>query len=177
MFDADVQTSVEKYVRISIPGAGDAITGQLIRIEARIGLRLDRITLRSGHAADASLSPGRPLPDAALPCWVSEVFATVHGLKPGARPNAMINGKLRTLVVVGVALAPEFIFAGLFGIPGQHGFGVFRVLRVLQPSEATVAMGTPNMELRDLGRLEVVAQLPSADAMQTPPGAPVRIEQ
>ena len=52
-----------------------------------------------------------------------------------------------------------------------------KVLRVMQPSEATVAMGTPVMELGDLGRLEVVAQLLSADAMQTPPGTPVRIEQ
>ncbi len=52
-----------------------------------------------------------------------------------------------------------------------------KVLRVLQPSEATVAMGTPVMELGDLGRLEVVAQLLSADAMQTPPGTLVRIEQ
>ena len=52
-----------------------------------------------------------------------------------------------------------------------------KVLRVLQPSEATVAMGTPVMELGDLGRLEVVAQLLSADAMQTSPGTPVLIEQ
>ena len=52
-----------------------------------------------------------------------------------------------------------------------------RVLRVLQPREATVAMGTPVMELGDLGRLDVVALLLSADAMQTPPGTPVRIEQ
>ena len=52
-----------------------------------------------------------------------------------------------------------------------------QVLRVLQPSEATVALGTPVMELGDLSRLEVVAQLLSADAMQTPPGTPVRIEQ
>ena len=52
-----------------------------------------------------------------------------------------------------------------------------KVLRVLQPSEATVAMGTPIMELGDLGRMEVVAQLLSSDAMLTPPGTPVRIDQ
>ena len=52
-----------------------------------------------------------------------------------------------------------------------------QVLRVLQPSEGTVALGTPIVELGDLGRLEVVAQLLSADSMRTPPGTPVRIEQ
>ena len=122
---ADVQITVEEFVRITIPGngAGDAITGQLIGIDARTGLRLNRITLRSGHAAEASMSPGRALPDGSLPCWVSEAFATVHGLKPGARLSALINGKQRTLVMAGVALSPEFIFAGLEAMHRGKCFG------------------------------------------------------
>ena len=176
---ADVQTTVEEFVRISIPGdgAGDAITGQLIGIDARTGLRLNRITLRSGHAADASLSPGRPLPDGALPCWVSEVFASVHGLKPGARLNALINGKQRTLVVAGVALSPEFIFAGLFGMPDQHGFGVFWVdaealaaafdmtgafnrvaLRLAPQADATAVMATVATALQRYGGREAIGR-------------------
>ena len=126
---ADVQTTVEELVRISIAGSttSDAISGQLIGIDARVGMRLNRITLRSGHSQQASLSPPRPLPDGAIPCWVSEAFVKAHGLKPGARLNALINGKQRTLVMAGVALSPEFIFAGLFGAPDQRGLGVFWV--------------------------------------------------
>lgn len=52
-----------------------------------------------------------------------------------------------------------------------------RVLRVLQPSEGTVALGTPLLELGDLGRLEVVAQLLTSDALQARPGTPARIER
>ncbi len=48
-----------------------------------------------------------------------------HGLKPGARLSALMNGKRRTLVVEGIALSPEYIFAGLWGMPDQRGFGVF----------------------------------------------------
>jgi HlyD family secretion protein len=52
-----------------------------------------------------------------------------------------------------------------------------QVLRVLQPSEGNVALGTPLLELGDLGRLEVVAQLLTGDALQAQAGTPVRIER
>jgi HlyD family secretion protein len=52
-----------------------------------------------------------------------------------------------------------------------------RVLRLLQPSEATVALGTPLLELGDTAGLEIVAELLTADALQAVPGTPVRIER
>jgi len=52
-----------------------------------------------------------------------------------------------------------------------------RVLRVVQPSEGTVALGAPLLEIGDTARLEVVAELLTTDALQTRPGAPVRIER
>ena len=52
-----------------------------------------------------------------------------------------------------------------------------RVLKVVQPSEATVALGAPLLELGDTRRLEVVAELLTTDALRTPPGARVSIER
>jgi HlyD family secretion protein len=52
-----------------------------------------------------------------------------------------------------------------------------RVLRVAQPSAGTVALGAPLIELGDLAQLEIVAELLTGDALQTPPGTPVRIER
>ena len=52
-----------------------------------------------------------------------------------------------------------------------------QVLRVLQPSEATVPAGSALLELGDLARLEIVAPLLTTDALQTRPGTPVRIER
>jgi HlyD family secretion protein len=52
-----------------------------------------------------------------------------------------------------------------------------RVLRVLQPSETTVALGTPLLELGDTARLEVVAELLTTDALAAHPGSRVRIER
>ena len=124
---ADVQTTTEALVRVEIEGLSDPIVGQLIGIDRRRPPRMNLITLRSGRPEDASMSPGRTGTDGALPAWVSESFAIAHGLKPGARLSALINGKRRTLVMAGVALSPEYIFAGLWGMPDQRGFGVFWV--------------------------------------------------
>ena len=52
-----------------------------------------------------------------------------------------------------------------------------RVLRVLQPSETPVALGTPLIEIGDVARLEVVAELLTSDALAAVPGSAVRIER
>jgi putative ABC transport system permease protein len=122
---ADVQTTTEMAVRIEIEGLAEPIIGQLIGLDRHRPQRMNLLTLRSGHAEDPSQSPGQGGSDGTLPVWVSEAFAVAHGLKPGARLSALINGKQRTLVMAGVALSPEYIFAGLWGMPDQRGFGVF----------------------------------------------------
>ncbi len=51
-----------------------------------------------------------------------------------------------------------------------------RVLRVLQESEAVVAIGTPLLEVADPDDLEIVVDVLSTDAIRIVPGAPVRID-
>lgn len=52
-----------------------------------------------------------------------------------------------------------------------------RVLRVLQPSAGTVALGTPLLEIGDTGAIEIVAEVLTGDALRAKPGTPVRIER
>jgi HlyD family secretion protein len=52
-----------------------------------------------------------------------------------------------------------------------------RVLRVLQQSEGTVALGAPLAEVGNLDTLEVVAELLTTDALRAQAGTPVRIER
>ena len=121
---ADVQTTIEQIVRIELPGVADPVIGQLIGVDPQAPMRMNRVTLRNGRALDATR-----LTDQAIPALVSAAFADARGLVPGARISALINGKRRTLEIAGIALSPEFIFAGLQGMPDLRGFGVFWVPR------------------------------------------------
>jgi HlyD family secretion protein len=51
------------------------------------------------------------------------------------------------------------------------------VLKVAQPSEATLPAGAPLLDIGDLSRMEVVADLLTTDAVQAQPGRPAVIER
>lgn len=121
---ADVQDTLEQVVRLEIEGVDDPMLGQLIGLDRRRPLRMNRLTLRDGQGLPEVSSS-----DGALPALVSPGFAQARGLKPGSRLHALVNGKRRELVVQGVALSPEYVFAGLAGMPDPRGFGVFWVDR------------------------------------------------
>ena len=123
---ADVQTTLEEIVRVEIAGLSDPIIGQLIGIDRREPPRMNRVSVSRGRALDGT---GTMRSDGNLDVLVSEGFAQAHRLAPGARLAALVNGKRRTLVVAGIALSPEFIFAGLWGMPDTRGFGVFWIDR------------------------------------------------
>lgn len=52
-----------------------------------------------------------------------------------------------------------------------------RVLRVVQTSEASVPLGAALIELGDVSRMEIVAELLTTDALKARPGSAVRIER
>jgi putative ABC transport system permease protein len=86
---------------------------------------MNQVILRSGRALSADGVHSNGDIDALL----SEGFAFMRGIQPGDRLSALVNGRQRMLRIVGIALSPEYIFAGLGGAPDQRGFGVFWVDR------------------------------------------------
>jgi putative ABC transport system permease protein len=121
---AEVQTTVEQYARVTVPGISDPVIGQLVGLDWRDPPRLNRVLVRRGRALDHGTGLR---PDGSLEALVSEAFFEAHHLALGARLDALIEGHQRHLVVVGTALSPEFVFAGLWGTPDARGFGVFWV--------------------------------------------------
>jgi len=126
---ADVQTTVEQVVRVELPGVADPIIGQLIGIDQRRPHRMNLVQLTAGRLLSAASARGERSGDSDIEALVSEAFAQARQLRPGDRLHALINGKQRSLRIVGIALSPEFIFAGLWGMPDARGFGVFWVDR------------------------------------------------
>lgn len=116
----EVQTTVETVARVTLKNSPDPVVGQLIGLDSRQPQRLNLVTLRAGRLPSSGAYAGGE-----LEALVSEGFAAAHGLRPGAQVIALINGKRRVLRITGVALSPEYIFAGLWGMPDLRAFGVF----------------------------------------------------
>ena len=119
---AFVETSLSQIVPISIPQVADPIIGRLIGLDVRAPQRLNKVQLRSGRMIEAH-------PSGAMEALVSEGFAVARQLKPGDTLEALVNGRQESLFIVGIALSPEYIFAGMGGSPDHRGFGVFWVDR------------------------------------------------
>lgn len=116
---AQLQDGVAHGVQIFIPGVQDPIHGRMTAIEPRAPQHLNQVTLREGHWPADTVASGR------LEVLVSAAFAQARQLRLGDTLQALMNGKLQELVVAGIALSPEFIFAGMGGSPDVHGFGIF----------------------------------------------------
>ncbi len=119
---AHVETSHAQLVPISLAHVADPIVGLLLGTDPSVPQRLNTVSLRSGRMIGERRN-------GEMEALVSEGFAAARGLVPGDRVSALINGKRQDLLIVGLALSPEYVFAGLGGSPDRSGFGVFWVDR------------------------------------------------
>jgi putative ABC transport system permease protein len=117
---AHVETSQAQLVPVSIANVVDPIVGLLLGMDPHSPQRLNKVSLRTGRMIGERRI-------GAMEALVSEGFAVARKLEPGDRVSALINGKRQELLIVGLALSPEYVFAGLGGSPDRSGFGVFWV--------------------------------------------------
>ncbi len=111
------ETRISKLATLDIAGFEEPVIGQLVSIPEHGESVLNRLALLAGR---------RVQPDHPDEVVLSEPFAEAHGLTPGSRLHAIINGKRRALHVVGIALSPEYVYAIGPGalMPDNQRFGV-----------------------------------------------------
>ncbi len=114
---ARVETRVVRDVTLDVPGLSEPAVGRLISIPEAERPKLNDLYLRRGRY----IEPGHS--DEVL---ASEGFADAHGFQPGDRITAVINGRLKELKIVGVALSPEYIYQIRPGdiFPDDQRFGI-----------------------------------------------------
>ena len=112
-----VETRIARFTLLDIAGFEEPVVGRIVSIPERGEPLLNRLFLVRGRL----VAPDRP--DEVV---LSESFAEVHGLGPGSQLRALINGKQRTLTVVGTALSAEYVYAMAPGslMPDEKRFGV-----------------------------------------------------
>ncbi|MGC1273353.1 MAG: FtsX-like permease family protein [Planctomycetaceae bacterium] len=113
-----IETRVVEHATLDVPGFAEPAIGRLISIREHRTPGLNDLYLRSGRY----IEPGR---DGEV--LVSEGFALAHELEPGDSLRAVINGRLRRLRIVGIALSPEYIYQIREGeiLPDDRRFGIF----------------------------------------------------
>jgi putative ABC transport system permease protein len=112
-----VTTRVVRTAVLDVPGFDEPAIGQLVSVPEDREPALNRLALLQGR------TPRLGAPDEAV---LSDPFAQAHGLGPGDRLHAVINGRWRELIVVGVALSPEYVYTIGPGalMPDDRRFGV-----------------------------------------------------
>lgn len=162
---ADVQTRIVSEVTLDVPGLAEPAVGRLVSIPDDGEPALNRLYLREGRA---------PEPDRQGEVLVSDAFFDAHELQLGASIDAILNGRLQPLTVVGVALSPEFVLQIQPGemLPDEQRFAVFWMPR--RQLEAAFDMDGAFNDLtvrllRGTNEQEVIAQL---DRLLKPYGAP-----
>ncbi|MGE5088536.1 MAG: ABC transporter permease [Candidatus Levyibacteriota bacterium] len=126
----DLRTTVVFDVTLDIPGVSEPVVGRLIGLPEPGESPIDQVVIRQGR-----------LPQDSEPTSVvvSEGFALARHLGPGRSFTALINGTKETLHVVGIGLAPDYIYATRGGaFPDDRNFGVVWMPR--RPLGAAFAM-------------------------------------
>ena len=98
---AAVETRVMTEAIVEVPGLPEPASALLRSVPDDGEPLLDRLHLREGR----SVAPGSP--DEVV---MSEGFAGANRIHPGARVSAVVNGRWRSLRVVGVGGSPEQVF-------------------------------------------------------------------
>jgi putative ABC transport system permease protein len=150
-----VATRVVADVTLDVPGMSEPGTGRLISLPERGRPPLNDVYLRRGRWID---------PTRADEVLASEMFVDAHGFQPGDQVAAIINGRRRSLTIVGVALSPEYVYAIRPGelVPDKRQFGIFWMGRRALASAFNMEGGFNDVSLllsRGASVPEVIAQL------------------
>ncbi|MCC5962998.1 MAG: FtsX-like permease family protein [Rhodobacteraceae bacterium] len=112
---AQAEGRISFAAMLDLDGMEEPATAQVLSLPERPGLNLPLV------------QRGRlPAPDNANEVALNEPFAEAHGLFPGARFRAVLNGQLRELEVTGWVLSPEFVYTMAPGalLPDDRRFGL-----------------------------------------------------
>lgn len=96
------ETRIVSAVNLDIPGMDEPATGQLISLPERGTPLLNDVIILSGRYPSSQRSNE---------VVVTDPFAKAHNFDLGDTFKAVINGKKRSLEIVGMVLTPEYIYA------------------------------------------------------------------
>lgn len=110
--------SIRQYATLDFPDRVEPVRALINSVNEHGRTYLNRLTLRQGRLPEAGHA-GEAV--------VDEAFAKANGLGIGDGVDALIYGRKQPLRIVGIGLAPDYIYAIAPGdlIPDDRRFGIF----------------------------------------------------
>lgn len=105
---AAVQPRIVRDVIVDWPSSPLPVSARLVSLARGGEEALSRLHMRRGAA---------PAPGDTRTAAVNEAFAEAHGIGPDAALRVLLNGRVRTLQLTGVALSSEYVYAVKPGLP------------------------------------------------------------
>ncbi|MFO0151635.1 MAG: ABC transporter permease [Burkholderiales bacterium] len=155
---ASVESRVMTEALLDLPGLSEPATGRFISLPREPGAGHNLLFLRAGRL---------PEPGASDEVVSSEAFAQAHGLQAGATLRVLLNGRLKNLRIVGVALSPEYIYELPPGamLPDNRRFGVFWMSRDALASALDLQGALNDLSVRLLPEASVPELLRQLDTL------------
>jgi putative ABC transport system permease protein len=119
---ATIEARVTGSALISLPDQDRPVQARAVSLPDLHDPRLNDVYLTDGRRIDS---------DHADEILLLQAFANAHGLRPGDRIAATMNGARRSFRIVGLAQGPEFLYTTAPGemIPDDARFGVLWMSR------------------------------------------------
>jgi putative ABC transport system permease protein len=105
---ATVQARIVKDVIVDWPASQLPVSARMVSIQHAGDEPLARLHLRRGAA---------PEPGDAHGAVINEAFAEANAVRPGANMRVVLNGRVQSFHVTGIALSPEYVYAVKPGLP------------------------------------------------------------
>ena len=105
---AAVEPRIVREVIVDWPAASQPVSARMVSLSHAGDESLSRLHLRRGAA---------PEPGSARSAAVNEAFAEANGVKPGDDIRVLLNGRVQSFRVSGIALSPEYVYAVKPGLP------------------------------------------------------------
>lgn len=113
-----VEMLIAKPVILDMPAMQEPASALVVSLPQHRQSRVNRLYIRLGRL---------PSPLGRDEVAVVERFASAHNLRPGDRFDVIMNGRKRSMKIVGVVLSPEYIYAIGPGdmVPDDRRFAIF----------------------------------------------------
>ena len=96
-----LETRVVGAAKLELEGFGEPVSGLVLSLPERGDALLNRLHLKRGRMVE---------PFADDEAILSDTLADAHRIVPGEKLALIMNGKRKTLTVVGIAVSPEYVY-------------------------------------------------------------------